>query len=638
MAPHATLVDVDADKCVNCHVCIAACPVKYCNNGAGDHVSINHELCIGCGSCIAACPHDARHGVDDTREWLALLAARRPFVAFVAPSAASNFPGQMPRLAGWLRSAGARAVLDVSYGAELAVWGYKKYLEENPDKTVICQPCPSIVAYAELHRPELLPHLAPVGSPVAHIIGLLTKNHPDLAELPMVFFSPCFSKKLELKDCGLPVLNVTFANLAKCLEAAGVNLEDFPESEFDNPDVERAALFPTPGGLAKSLARWEPGLKGNVRSIEGPKLVYHYLEDLPEQIQQGLSPRLVDCLNCEHGCNRGPGSIDPQRHPDKLEPYVAERVRELESKGRKSWLRGRLGTWLSGLLAKRRMRRQLTKDWAPGLAPRGYQDKSDAGHLRRPTREELVGIYRSMGKTKSGDLLNCQACGYESCAQMAVAICNGLNKPGNCHFFQRWESERKLLAQAMQEAAERDRLHEEALREVEGRLRGETSGILDTIRAQIQRMRSSYQGNVRNYEEMAGAVSEASDSLKHFSNISQTIQSVSFQTGLLSINASIEASRAGKSGRGFAVVAGEVKRLSELSEAEAEKIIPQMKSMEELFSRLEESSGSLYERVMAHSKSFDAIEADLTRMADLWEKEKAMDAVKETEVRQLATG
>lgn len=116
---------------------------------------------------------------------------------------------------------------------------------------------------------------------------------------------------------------------------------------------------------------------------------------------------------------------------------------------------------------------------------------------------------------------------------------------------------------------------------------------------------------------MAEAVTDASESLKHFSAISKTIQSVSFQTNLLSVNASIEASRAGRQGKGFAVVAGEVKRLAELSEEEAEKIIPQMEMMGGIFSRLEESSESLYQRVMTHSKSFDAIDDDLTRMAGL---------------------
>ena len=46
------VISVDKDKCVNCHKCIAVCPSKYCNDGSGDYVSVDHALCIGCGACI----------------------------------------------------------------------------------------------------------------------------------------------------------------------------------------------------------------------------------------------------------------------------------------------------------------------------------------------------------------------------------------------------------------------------------------------------------------------------------------------------------------------------------------------------------------------------------------------------------
>lgn len=61
--------------------------------------------------------------------------------------------------------------------------------------------------------------------------------------------------------------------------------------------------------------------------------------------------------------------------------------------------------------------------------------------------------------------------------------------------------------------------------------------------------------------------------LEHIENVNKLIKSISEQTNILSLNAGIEASRAGAQGKGFTVIATEVRKLSNDTSSSAENII-----------------------------------------------------------------
>ena len=70
------------------------------------------------------------------------------------------------------------------------------------------------------------------------------------------------------------------------------------------------------------------------------------------------------------------------------------------------------------------------------------------------------------------------------------------------------------------------------------------------------------EGNVK-MTDMLHAMEEINETSSQIANIIKTIEDISFQTNILSLNASIEAARAGEAGKGFAVVAGEDDQVAE---------------------------------------------------------------------------
>lgn len=425
------LIDIDPEKCINCHACIHVCPVKFCNSGAGRVIEIDHDLCIGCGACIRRCTHHARGYVDDMEAFVHHgMAAGRKTVAVMAPSVIANFGDDHLKLNGWLCEAfGVEAVFDASFGAELTVKSYVDHLRTQKPKCVIAQPCPAIVSYIELYQPDLIPYLAPVDSPMVHTMKMIREYFPQYADCQIVAITPCLAKKREFTATHQGEYHVSFRSLRNHLDVNHIDLADFAPVDYANPAPERAVLFSTPGGLSRTLERWMPELRDRTRRIEGPQL-YEYLSHLQEAVEDGTAPLLIDCLSCEYGCNGGTLSEAPlDTRRDQIEIRLERRSSDLSEEHRASLAGEDPAAFPEAFHAT------LDLFWKPGLYERRYCNRSANNHLEVPSEDELQRIYLKMGKQSAKELFNCNACGYESCENMAIAVHNGLSKPEHCHYF-----------------------------------------------------------------------------------------------------------------------------------------------------------------------------------------------------------
>lgn len=539
------VVYVDKENCVNCHACITACPVKFCNIDNGDHMSINSDLCIACGKCIDACTHDARKPLDDFDEFMTKVSRGTNYVAIVAPAIAASFPDTYKQFNGWLKSIGVKAVFDVSFGAELTIKSYLHHIKQGAE-TVIAEPCPSIVSYIELYQPELIPYLAPADSPMLHTIKMVREYYREYQNHKVVMISPCLAKAREFEDTDSHILNVTFKSLDKYFTDNNIDISTFETVEFDNPPAERAVLFSSPGGLLQTAEREVPGIAQRTRKIEGQDLIYPYLSNLYTDIKRGIAPLLIDCLNCEHGCNGGPGTLTDDKSLDEIEYLVEARKKEMVAE-------------YGGRRGKKRLTKTLDSYWKEGLYTRKYIDKSANFTLELPSESQKWEIFNTMRKHSDADVYDCSACGYGSCEDMATAIHNGLNSKENCHYYK--SSVIMDISTSVSETI--THLHEKFM--------------------SINEMLNIFTQLKDEFSELETTIGEQSQLVEGFDEIAATIHSISTQTNLLALNASIEAARAGQAGKGFAVVANEVKRLAENTTNETSKIKDTSLEIKEFF-------------------------------------------------------
>ena len=168
-------------------------------------------------------------------------------------------------------------------------------------------------------------------------------------------------------------------------------------------------------------------------------------------------------------------------------------------------------------------------------------------------------------------------------------------------------------------------------------------------------------GNAK-MQELKEAIGEIEKCSNEIHNIIGTIEDIANQTNLLSLNASIEAARAGDAGRGFAVVAEQVKNLAEESAnaaGETKKLIETTvaavrkgisfadvtaESMNSVISKAQESTGMMNKiaiELREEVTNMYQIDSDVARVAEIVDNNSATSeetaAVSQQQTAQVAT-
>ena len=388
----ANCLTLKKSNCKSCFRCVRKCPVKAIRF-TGNQAQIIGNECILCGNCVVQCPQNAKEIADGTEKVRVLLQSGDPVVVSLAPSFIANYEGVgIEAMRRALKKLGFFDVEETALGATIVKNEYERMLAEDERDIIITSCCHSINLLVQKRFPACLEFLADVMSPMQAHCQDIKRRIPGAKT---VFIGPCVAKKDEAEYYeGIVDAVLTYEELTKMLNEDRIKLEP----DMDSNAQSRARFFPTTGGVLKSMTKTVPGY--TYIAIDGVENCMAALRD----IENGkIHKCFIEMSACIGSCIGGPVMDKVNKAPIKDFLSISEYAGEED------------------FVVTQTSPAELKKNFS-------YIEHK----LAQPSESEIMAVMRQMGKFRPSDELNCGSCGYNSCRDKAIAICQGKAEISMC--------------------------------------------------------------------------------------------------------------------------------------------------------------------------------------------------------------
>jgi len=380
-------------NCKNCYKCIRHCPVKAIRF-SGNQAHIIGNECILCGQCFVVCPQNAKQIVDETEKVRVLLQSGNPVVVSLAPSFVANYEGVgINSMRDALQKLGFYDVEETAIGATIVKNEYERMLREDERDIIISSCCHSVNLLIQKYFPAELEYLADVVSPMQAHCKDIKKRFP---KAKTVFIGPCVAKKDEAEHYeGIVDAVLTFEELTNWLREENITLK----ADMDSTEESRARFFPTTGGILKTMTQDAPGY--TYMALDGIDNCIDALRD----IESGkIHKCFIEMSACVGSCIGGP-VMEKYHRSAPVKDFIT------------------VANYAG------------SKDFDV-VQPDNVEMKKQFTYIEHrlpmPTETEIYNVLRQMGKFKPSDELNCGSCGYNTCRDKAIAICQGKAEISMC--------------------------------------------------------------------------------------------------------------------------------------------------------------------------------------------------------------
>jgi len=396
----ANCLTLKKSNCKSCFRCVRKCPVKAIRF-SGNQAHIIGNECILCGKCVNQCPQNAKEIVDGTEKVRVMIQSGAPIVVSLAPSFVANYGVGIEAMTEALTKLGFHSVEETAVGATIVKNEYERMLREDGRDIIITSCCHSVNLLIQKKYPTALAYLANVMSPMQAHSADIKRRMP---EAKTVFIGPCLAKKDEAEYYrGIVDAVLTFEELDDMLAAESIELK----GDIDSKEESRARFFPTTGGILKTMANRTEGY--TYIAVDGVENCMAALRDIE-------SGRIHNCFiemsACVGSCIGGPAMSRKDRSP------IGEYMTVIDYAGGEDFA------------VKQPSHLELEKHF----------DRIEHT-LPDPSEYEIMTTLRKMGKFRPSDELNCGTCGYNTCREKAIAVCQGKAEISMCLPFLREKAE-----------------------------------------------------------------------------------------------------------------------------------------------------------------------------------------------------
>jgi iron-only hydrogenase group A len=384
----------NAEKCILCGRCVAVCnemqtvkAIDFSGRGTHSHIATFMDLglgnvaCMNCGQCVLVCPTGAlteKSNVNDV--WSAIHNPDKIVLVQTAPAVRVGIGEDMGmpegslvtgKMVAALRRLGFDKIFDTQFTADLTIIEEGNELiqriKNNGKLPMITSCSPGWIKFIEHFYPNSLSHLSSCKSP-QQMFGSLAKTFYaekfglDPRNLIVVSVMPCTAKKFEAQRPEMDAafkywqktmdlkdsehfydvdIAITTRELARMFKESGIDFQNLPDEEFDNPlgtSTGAGVIFGATGGVMEAalrtayevftgrelpkiefeIVRGMEGIKSADIDLNGTKIkvaVTHTLKNarkLLEEIEEGNSPyTFIEVMTCPGGCLGGGGQPIP---------------------------------------------------------------------------------------------------------------------------------------------------------------------------------------------------------------------------------------------------------------------------------------------------------------------------------------